>query len=65
MKKSLEKAVINLLENSVYFINQVPNHKYKTMDFHCSYDLAGEIDATLKLLQKTKEPYPTGEQLRR
>jgi len=55
MKKSLEKAVINLLENSVEFINNVPNHKYKVRDFHCSYDLASEIDATLKLLKPSDD----------
>jgi len=51
-EKDLNKVIINLLENAVYFINQVPNKKYKTLDFHNSYDLASEIDATLKKLKK-------------
>ena len=51
MNEEMKKAVINLLENAVYFINEVPNHKYRTKDFHCSYDLADEIEATLKQLK--------------
>jgi len=46
-----KKLIINLLENAVDFINQVPNHKYKPRDFHNSYDLASEIDAVLKKLK--------------
>ena len=53
-KLDLDTA-INLLENAVYFINQVPNHKYKTLDFHNSYDLASEIDAFLKKFKIEKE----------
>lgn len=41
------KTIKNLLENALYFINQVPNHKYKCKDFHSSYDLASEIQAFL------------------
>ena len=54
MTKEQEKEVINLLENAVYVLNEIPNHKYKTLDFHCTYDLAGEIDATLKLLKNDR-----------
>jgi hypothetical protein len=46
-KMENEKIVENLLENALYFINQVPNHKYKCKDFHSSYDLASEIQAFL------------------
>lgn len=46
-----EKIVKNLLENALYFINQVPNHKYSCKDFHCSYDLASEIQAYLNKKQ--------------
>lgn len=46
-----KKTVINLLENALCFINEVPNHKYKTIDFHCSYDLADEISEVLKELK--------------
>ena len=42
-----EKIVKNLLENALYFINQVPNYKYSCKDFHCSYNLASEIQAYL------------------
>jgi beta-galactosidase beta subunit len=52
LKGVSKESIVNLLENAVYFIDQVPNHKYKCKDFHCSYDLACEIDATLKILKK-------------
>lgn len=42
-----EKIVKNLLENALYFINQVPNNKYPCRDFYSSYDLASEISAYL------------------
>jgi hypothetical protein len=44
--------IINLLENALYFINQVPNHKYPCKDFNSSYDLASEISETLKKLKQ-------------
>ena len=46
-----EKIVKNLLENALYFINQVPNHKYPCRDFHSSYDMASEIHAYLNKKQ--------------
>lgn len=52
--KELHAWVINLLENSVYFMNQVPNKKYRTRDFHDSYELASEIDSTLKKIKNDK-----------
>ncbi len=51
MNEYERKGVINLLENAVFFINQVPNRKYRTLDFHSSYDLASEIDVTIKKLK--------------
>lgn len=42
-----EKIVKNLLENALYFINQVPNNKYSCRDFHSSYELASEISEYL------------------
>ena len=42
-----EKKVEMLLENALYFINQVPNHKYLCKDFSSSYALASEIQAYL------------------
>ena len=42
-----EKTVEMLLENALYFINQVPNHKYSCKDFNSSYDLASEIQSYL------------------
>lgn len=40
-----------LLQEAVYFINQVPNKKYKTSTGESSYQLASKID---KYLNKVK-----------
>jgi len=52
MNKKDKELAIHLLENAVYFINMVPNNKYRCRDYDCSYDLASEID---KYLRKIKE----------
>lgn len=38
-----------LLEEAVYFINQVPNKKFHTMTGETSYELASKIDKYLKV----------------
>ncbi len=45
-KQDLIKAK-KLLEEAVYFINQVPNKKYKTSTGETSYELASKIDKYL------------------
>jgi len=46
-KLDLEKAII-LLEESLYFINNVPNKKYKVKSFNNSFELASELGKFLK-----------------
>jgi len=48
-KIDLEKAV-ELLNQSLYFINQVPNKKYKTSTGESSYELASKINKFLTSL---------------
>lgn len=48
-KIDLEKAV-ELLNQSLYFINQVPNKKYKTSTEESSYELASKINKFLTSL---------------
>jgi len=47
----LDKAK-ELLEEALYFINQVPNNKYSTLTYKNSYELAGTIHDYLKQLDK-------------
>lgn len=47
-----KREAIALLEQSVYFINQVPNRKYQTLNNKNSYDLANDIDAFLNKVKK-------------
>lgn len=49
-KEDLEKAII-LLEESLYFINNVPNSSRKVKSFTDSYELASEIGRYLKQIQ--------------
>ena len=55
MKKKEQELAIHYLENALYFINGVPNHKYRCRDFDCSYDLAGDLTRFLNKLKEGKE----------
>lgn len=46
--KEDEIEAIQLLEECLYFINQVPNKKYSTKTGETSYELASKISKYLK-----------------
>ncbi len=61
MKKKEQELAIHLLDNALWFINGVPNHKYRCRDYDCSYDLASELTQFLNSLKKDKNDSGTKE----
>ncbi len=46
-KEDLEKALF-LISEALYFVNNVPNKKYRVRDFEDSYELASNLNKFLK-----------------